>query len=95
MNNAEIFEFDLSPGAVQRGNLFRDPGHRYGTGDVLEVEMPDGLKIDLGWDEGEARPFHAVVYRESYGARFIDFRAAEPEEAARIVRLLIDYCSRT
>lgn len=95
MNITDSFTFDLPPGAVLRGRLFRNPDHRYGTGDVLEVELPDGLMIDLGWDGDESDPFHIVVYRESYGDRFIDFRAPDPETAADDVAILLDQWART
>lgn len=74
---------DLPHGAVQRGTLYGDPTVHYGLGDVLEVELPTGYTIDVGWDENNPRdPFRIVVYREYFGDRFVDFRVGSVDQVA-------------
>ncbi len=82
---------NLPKGAVQRGRLYREPGVNYGLGDVLEVELPTGFTIDLGWckDNPEA-PFRLVVYREYFGDHIVDYYVATPDEAAQAVEVLAD-----
>jgi hypothetical protein len=84
---------DLPDGAVQRGHLYCDADAHYGLGDVLEVELPTGLTIDVGWDEDQAEePFRIVVYREYFGDRFIDFRVQKIDQVAtEVQRLALKY----
>jgi len=81
----------LPKGAVQRGRLYRDPGVNYGLGDVLEVELPTGFTIDLGWckDKPET-PFRLVVYREYFGDHSVDYYVATPDAAAQAVEFLAE-----
>ena len=81
----------LPKGAVQRGRLYRDPAVKYGLGDVLEVELPTGFTIDLGWckDKPET-PFRVVVYREYFGDRFVDYYVATPDEAVQAIESLAE-----
>ena len=69
---------NLPPGSEVRGFLYDDPTHVYGLGDVLEVELLNGIMIDVGWDEDmPSKPFHVVVYREYYGDSLADCRVAD------------------
>jgi len=81
----------LPKGAVQRGRLYREPGVNYGLGDVLEVELPTGFTIDLGWckDKPET-PFRLVVYREYFGDHSVDYYVATPDAAAQAVEFLAE-----
>jgi hypothetical protein len=68
----------LPPGTQVRGVLYEDPAHVYGLGDVLEVELPTGLTIDVGWDEDSPEaPFRLTVYREYFGDHSIDFHVRD------------------
>ncbi len=81
----------LPLGAVQRGHLYRDSGVNYGSGDVLEVELPTGFMIDLGWYPRKPEtPFRVVVYREYFGDHFVDFYVATPDAAAQAVEFLAE-----
>jgi hypothetical protein len=79
----------LPLGAVQRGHLYRDSGVNYGSGDVLEVELPTGFMIDLGWNPRKPEtPFRVVVYREYFGDHFVDFYVGTAEEAANAIETI-------
>jgi hypothetical protein len=83
----------LPPGSEIRGRLYDDPAMKYLSGDVLEVELPNGLMIDVGWDE-DAREgaFRIAVYREYFGDRFVDIRVREAGEVAlRVAELARKY----
>jgi hypothetical protein len=68
----------LPPGTQVRGILYDDRAHIYGLGDVLEVELPTGLTIDVGWDEESTEGrFRIAVYREYFGDRFVDFHVRD------------------
>ena len=91
---------ELPPGAQVRGCLFDDPTHVYGLGDVLEVELANGLMIDVGWDEEFPDAlFRVVVYRDYFGDRLVDFRVRNLEDVVSAVqRLAVEYshpCSVT
>ena len=61
---------DLPSGCEVRGSLYLDPALRYESGDVLEVGLPTGLTIDVGWDDDSSDgPFRIAVYREYFGDR--------------------------
>jgi hypothetical protein len=80
---------NLPTGAIVRGELYDDPSHSYGLGDVLEIELPTGHTIDVGWDEDCPRdPFRIVVYREYFGDRVVDFRVREVDDVVREVEQL-------
>jgi len=82
----QILTLELPKGAVQRGILYRDPSVKYGSGDVLEVELPTGFMIDLGWNPRKPEtPFRVVVYREYFGDHFRDFYVGTAEEAANAI----------
>lgn len=86
---------DLPPGAQVRGSLYLDPSMEYGSGDVLEVELPTGFTIDVGWDEGVPEaPFRIVVYREYFGDRFVDFFVQDVDDVEYEVRRLARELSR-
>src|SRR5262245_29409624 len=68
----------LPPGTQVRGVLYDDPAHVYGLGDVLEVELPTGLTIDVGWDEDcPEGPFRLTIYREYFGDHFLDLHVRD------------------
>ena len=75
---------NLPDGCTVRGRLYSRE-FRYELGDVLEVELPTGLVVDLGWDENGPHPFRIVVYRDWFGNHFWDQRAATPKDAALAV----------
>lgn len=79
----------LPPGTVVRGTLYDDPSFVYESGDVIEVELPSGMIIDVGWDERhDEEPFRIVVYRQYFGDHFIDFRVCDVQEVVNsVVRL--------
>jgi hypothetical protein len=80
---------DLPPGSEVRGFLYEDPKHVYGLGDVLEVELPNGTMIDVGWDEVVPNvPFHIVVYREYYENTLFEVRVADTQGVVSFVQLL-------
>jgi hypothetical protein len=81
-------KFDHLPeGSEVRGILYDDPGMRYGSGDVLEVELPTGFTIDVGWDEETPdSPFRIVVYREYFGDRLADFNLRDVSDVAMQVQ---------
>lgn len=81
----------LPPGAKVRGTLYDDSSMEYDSGDVLEVELSNGITIDVGWDKDEPEaPFRIVVYRESFGDRFVDFRARDTQEVQKQVQRLAE-----
>jgi hypothetical protein len=84
---------NLPPGAVVRGFLYADPDHVYGLGDVMEIELPTGWTIDVGWDEDiPEEPFRIVVYREYFGDRVVDFRVRDIDRiVSEVQRLAADY----
>jgi hypothetical protein len=84
---------NLPPGAVVRGFLYTDPDHVYGLGDVMEIELPTGWTIDVGWDEDiPDEPFRIVVYREYFGDRGGDFRVRDVDRiVSEVERLAADY----
>ena len=84
---------NLPPGAVVRGFLYADPDHVYGLGDVMEIELPTGWTIDVGWDEDTPdEPFRIVVYREYFGDRVVDFRVRDLDGiVSEVQRLAADY----
>jgi hypothetical protein len=85
----ETVKFDLPVGAQLRGQLYRDPGTRYGTGDVLEIELPTGYVIDVGWDdEHETGTFTIVVYRDYWGNQTQRVEAKSVEDAVTVVERL-------
>ncbi|HZW34430.1 MAG TPA: hypothetical protein VFF52_27145 [Isosphaeraceae bacterium] len=80
---------NLPPGTQVRGVLYNDPAHVYGLGDVLEVELPTGLTIDVGWDEDSPQgPFRLTVYREYFGDHFIDFHVRDLDQVVIEVQRL-------
>ena len=80
---------NLPAGSDVRGGLIDDPEHEYELGDVLEVKLPTGFTIDVGWDEDfPEKPFRIVVYREYFGDRIVDFRVREVADVVREVELL-------
>jgi hypothetical protein len=79
----------LPPGTQVRGVLYDDPAHVYGLGDVLEVELPTGLTIDVGWDEDSTEGrFRLAVYREYFGDRFVDFHVRNVDDVVTEVQRL-------
>lgn len=79
----------LPTGTQVRGVLYDDPAHVYGLGDVLEVELPTGLTIDVGWDEDSPDgPFRLTVYRESFGDHFVEFHVRDPGQVVIEVQRL-------
>lgn len=98
MKNTETFDFDLPPGATLRGRLFRDPETKYFSGQVLVVDLPGGTAINLGWDledsyERGRYEFHLNV--QVGDVDVVDCHLPDPENAARIVQILIDHYSPT
>lgn len=76
----------LPEGSIVRGHLYADASEQYGLGDVLEVELPNGLHVDLGWDESETTyPFGITVWREYFGDWLLRISCREPGEAAQLV----------
>jgi hypothetical protein len=58
-------------------------------GDVLEVELPTGLTIDIGWDEDSPEaPFRLTVSREYFGDHFADFHVRDLDQVGREVQRL-------
>jgi hypothetical protein len=85
----------LPPGTQVRGILYDDPAHVYGLGDVLEVDLPTGLTIDVGWDEESTEGrFRIVVYREYFGDRFVDFHVRDVDDVVTEVQRLAAEWSR-
>ncbi len=84
---------NLPPGAVVRGFLYADPDHVNGLGDIMEIELPTGWTIDVGWDEDTRdEPFRIVVYREYFGDRVVDFRVRRIDGiVSEVQRLAADY----
>lgn len=79
----------LPEGSIVRGQLYDYPGVSYELGDVLEVELPSGIMIDVGWEgDGEEKPFRIVAYRGYYGNKLAEVFAGEPGGAAIKVGLL-------
>ncbi len=84
---------NLPPGAQVRGVLYDDPAHVYGLGDVLEIELPTGVTIDVGWDgSSKDKPFRIVVYRDYFGDRFVDYDVRDIDDVViEVQRLAIEY----
>lgn len=100
MKNTESFTFDLPPGAVQSGVLARNPERRYRWGDVLDIDLPGGTMITLGWDECygyeyDSYDFLIQVFVGNFDVKLIDCRVSDPEKAAALIQLLIDHFART
>jgi hypothetical protein len=86
---------DLPAGAQVRGLLYDDPAHVYGLGDVLEVELPTGFTIDVGWiADSPTERFRVVVYREYFGDRTVDFRVQEVSDVVKEVKRLAQHYSQ-
>lgn len=80
---------NLPPGSAVRGFLYDDPTHVYGLGDVLEVELPNGIMIDVGWDEDMSdKRFHIVVYQEYYGNVIVENRFSDVRNVVDAVQVL-------
>lgn len=66
----------LPGGAVVRGRLYLDPTHEYLTGHVLEIELPNGSRVDVSWRR-EFMPYTITTYfaalpgRESHRVRTV------------------------
>jgi hypothetical protein len=80
---SEVFTFNF-PGATIRGRLYRDAGATYLLGDVMQLILPTGFTIDVGWeDDGDlGGPFLIVVYQEFWEDHFVSLRAWDADEVA-------------
>jgi hypothetical protein len=69
----EIVEFSLPEGATIKGCLFASHNPELLAEDLVEVDLPSGLTIDLGWyPEGEpSGSFQIVLYSEYWGNQII------------------------
>jgi hypothetical protein len=100
MTNTEIIGFNLPPGAILRGRLYRDPNHRYGSGYVMDVAFPWGTSIELSWDQVDSYEMGRYEYRlqaysENFDAKPIDCQVPDPETAAALIQILIDHYARS
>ncbi|MGP0069679.1 MAG: hypothetical protein ACLQGP_39515 [Isosphaeraceae bacterium] len=85
---------NLPAGSQVRGVLYEDPSLVYESGDVLEIELPTGLTIDVGWDaELQGGPFRVVVYREYFGDHFVDFPVRDIHDVVIEVQRLAELYS--
>ena len=81
----------LPPGVEIRGVLYDEPALEHLPEDLVEVELPNRLMIDVSWDSTSPdRPYRIVVYREYFGDRFIDFNVRNVDQVVVEVRRLID-----
>jgi hypothetical protein len=100
MKNSKIFDFNLPPGAILRGRLYRDPETRYPSGQVIDIDLPGGTTINLGWDEGYSYEYNSYdfliqVFTGHFDIHLIDCRVPDPEKAAALIQILIDQFART
>ena len=87
----EIVVFNNLPTGVHvRGNLYNDHSMIYLSGDVLEIELPTGFTIDVGWDaDSPDTPFRIVVYREYFGDHFVDFSVKNIDDVTNEIYSLV------
>lgn len=79
----------LPAGSTIRGEIYDDPDVEYHSGDVMEIELDNGLMIDVGWDaDFPETPFRIVVYREYFGDRLVDLRVRGSHQAIEEVHRL-------
>jgi len=64
----------LPQGAVQKGHLFRDSSLAELDQDILEIDLPSGLTIAVGWHP-ECDPdgkFHIVVFSRYWSNQIVE-----------------------
>lgn len=66
--NPEKVSFSLPPGAVKKGVMFNTYEPAYLCEDMLEIDLPSGLTIDVGWcpEEDPKGSFRVVLYHEHW-----------------------------
>lgn len=81
--------FDLPPTAILRGQIYDDPDYIYLSGDVCEIELPNGFVIDVGGREIAKDPFIITVYREYFGRVSTQLKARSLEELKAFLPIVI------
>jgi len=84
------------PGIRVKGELFADSPLEHLDEDILQVSLPNGLTVDVGWypacDEDGA--FKVVVYRGHWRNQLFKCATRDPRAAAKAVESLVSVFRR-
>jgi len=96
--NLETVSLKLPVGASVKGALYNTYDLDYLSEDLLEIDLPSGLTIDVGWyPEGE-RPgtFQVVIFKQFWQNQILPpIKTESLPELVRIIEMLAEEFSKT
>ena len=81
-------DLQLSPGAIVKGAIYDSMDPRFLREDLLEIDLPSGLTISVGWvphcDPSGA--FQIVLFHEYWAEKKNEYQTRSLDKALDIVR---------
>lgn len=80
-------DLTLPPEAVTIGELYDTMDRDFLTEDIVQVSLPNGIHVDVGWypDLDPSGSFHVVVFRDTWENRLMESTTRDPQEVKRLV----------